>query len=109
MTVRELAWHAGAPTRGVLLALIGAYRVLLSGWLGGQCRFEPTCSRYAEGAIQEHGAVRGSALAAWRVARCNPFGAGGIDPVSPSRRDRSGRSEHPEYDVVVRDDVGASA
>lgn len=83
--VRRLLWVLGAPARGILLALIGVYRVLLSGWLGGQCRFYPTCSRYAEEAIRVHGAVRGTALAAWRIARCGPFTAGGVDRVPPRR------------------------
>lgn len=75
----RLAWVCGAPARLALIAAIRLYRVTLSGWLGGQCRFHPSCSHYAEGAISSRGAVVGSALAAWRVLRCNPFGAGGID------------------------------
>jgi hypothetical protein len=95
MTARDLAWLAGAPARAVLLAGIRVYRATLSGWLGGQCRFSPTCSQYAETAVREHGAVKGFALAAWRVARCNPYGRGGIDPVPPGRRSRA-------YDAVIR-------
>ena len=72
---------AGAPIRLILIGCIKVYRVGLSGWLGGQCRFYPSCSRYAEEAIRVHGAVRGSSMALWRVLRCNPFGAGGIDQV----------------------------
>jgi putative membrane protein insertion efficiency factor len=47
----------------------------------GRCRFEPCCSEYAIGAVRGHGAVRGFALAAWRVLRCNPWGGCGSDPV----------------------------
>jgi len=72
----------GAPARTMLTGLIRVYRVTLSGWLGGQCRYYPTCSQYAEEAINVHGAVKGTGLAVWRVLRCNPFGAGGIDPVA---------------------------
>jgi putative membrane protein insertion efficiency factor len=79
--VRSVLWALGAPLRCTLLALIAAYRVTLSGWLGGQCRFVPSCSQYADEAIRTHGAVRGSALAVWRILRCNPFGRGGIEPV----------------------------
>lgn len=86
-----MLWGLGAPARLLLLGLIGAYRLLLSGWLGGQCRFYPTCSRYAEEAIRVHGALRGSALAAWRVARCGPFTPGGVDHVPPPRRDATPR------------------
>jgi putative membrane protein insertion efficiency factor len=84
-SIRRVTWAAGAPARFVLIGLIRAYRLILAGWLGGQCRFAPTCSHYAEEAIRTHGALRGSALASWRILRCNPFGAGGIDPV-PGRR-----------------------
>jgi len=79
--VRRIAWKAGAPTRVAMLGLIRLYRVTLSGWLGGQCRFYPTCSHYAEDAIRMHGAVRGVVMAAWRIARCGPFTPGGVDHV----------------------------
>jgi uncharacterized protein len=92
---RDVVWTLGTPVRVLLIGLIRAYQATLSGWLGGQCRFSPTCSRYAEQAIRTHGAVRGTALAAWRVARCGPFTKGGVDHVPP-RRSRSR-----EYDVVI--------
>jgi hypothetical protein len=82
---RRLLWAAGAPVRALLLAAIALYRVTLSGWFAGQCRFSPGCSRYAAEAITTHGAVIGSALAIRRVLRCNPFGGGGLDPVPPRR------------------------
>jgi uncharacterized protein len=92
---RDIVWTLGTPVRILLIGLIRLYQVTLSGWLGGQCRFSPTCSRYAEQAIRTHGAVRGTALAAWRIARCGPFTKGGVDHVPPRRsRDR-------EYDVVI--------
>jgi putative membrane protein insertion efficiency factor len=84
--VRNFLWIAGAPARFVLVGLVKAYRATLSGWLGSQCRFYPTCSRYAEDAIRMHGAMRGTLLAAWRIARCGPFTGGGVDHV-PKRRD----------------------
>lgn len=84
---RRLTWIVGAPARTLLLGLIRLYRMTLSGWLGGQCRFYPTCSHYAEDAIRTHGALKGSLLATWRVLRCNPFGKGGIDPVPGSAYD----------------------
>jgi uncharacterized protein len=80
-SVRRIVWWAGAPARAILLGGIALYRLTLSGWLGGQCRFLPTCSRYAEDAIRVHGAIKGSVLAVGRVLRCNPFGRGGLDPV----------------------------
>jgi hypothetical protein len=65
----------------VLLLSIEAYRLTLSPLLGGFCRFQPTCSRYADEAVRRHGAWRGATLAARRVLRCHPFRPGGFDPV----------------------------
>jgi putative membrane protein insertion efficiency factor len=65
----------------LLLALIRAYRYLLSPWWGRSCRFHPTCSEYAAEAIERHGASRGAWLAVRRIARCHPWHAGGFDPV----------------------------
>ena len=95
--IRRAVRTAGAPVRALEIGLIRVYRATLSGWLGGQCRFYPTCSHYAEDAIREYGAVRGTALAAWRILRCNPFGAGGIDRVRPAGA----------YDDVTRHPDGA--
>ena len=77
--VRQWLWWAGAPARLLLIAAIRVYRATLSGALGGQCRFHPSCSEYAEHAIRSVGAARGSALATWRVLRCSPLSAGGVD------------------------------
>jgi putative membrane protein insertion efficiency factor len=68
------------PQRGLML-LVKGYRLLLKPWLGNACRFEPTCSAYALQALERHGAVVGSTLAAGRVLRCNPWCDGGCDPV----------------------------
>lgn len=67
--------------RSVLLALLRVYRYLLAPWIGGSCRYWPTCSEYAREAIEAHGAARGALLAAGRLARCHPYGRGGVDPV----------------------------
>lgn len=67
--------------KAVLIALIKGYRLLLSPWWGRQCRFTPTCSEFAEEAIERHGALQGSWLAMRRVSRCHPWRAGGYDPV----------------------------
>jgi putative membrane protein insertion efficiency factor len=92
---RHLLWAAGGPARAALIAAIRLYRLTLSSALGGQCRFYPSCSHYAEHAIRTHGALRGSAMATWRIARCGPFTAGGVDHVPP-RRARRG-----SYDDVI--------
>lgn len=65
----------------VLLALLAAYRYLLSPMLGRNCRFFPSCSEYATEAVERHGALRGGWLALRRVARCHPWHPGGYDPV----------------------------
>ncbi len=67
--------------RDLLIAVVKAYRLVLSPWLGSACRFEPTCSRYALEALERHGAAAGSYLTLRRLARCHPWCAGGCDPV----------------------------
>jgi putative membrane protein insertion efficiency factor len=67
--------------RTVLLLLVRAYRFFISPMLGDHCRYVPSCSEYALGALDRHGAVKGSWLSVKRVARCHPWHAGGCDPV----------------------------
>jgi putative membrane protein insertion efficiency factor len=67
--------------KSLLLALLRAYQYLLSPWIGGSCRYWPTCSEYSREAIELHGAARGSYMTLARLARCHPYGAGGVDPV----------------------------
>lgn len=69
-----------------LKGFVRVYQVTLSPFIGQHCRFEPTCSHYALQALEAHGALRGSWLAAKRVARCHPFHPGGFDPVQPGQR-----------------------
>ncbi len=64
-----------------LLGLIWLYRLILSPLLSGRCRFEPSCSHYAEEVIKKHGPARGSMLAFKRLLRCNPWGPFGSDPA----------------------------
>lgn len=73
-------WVVGLPATG-LLAAIAAYRLLLAPLFAGSCRFVPSCSAYAREAVARHGALRGSLLAAWRLARCHPLCRGGLDQV----------------------------
>ncbi len=77
--------------RRFLVAIVQGYRLLLSPWLGSQCRFEPTCSAYALQALQQHGAAGGSYLAARRILRCHPWCAGGLDPVPGAGRSAGDR------------------
>jgi len=73
--------------RTLLVAFVKAYRLLLSPWLGNDCRFEPTCSVYSIQALEQHGALAGSYLTLARIARCQPWCDGGHDPV-PERKPR---------------------
>jgi uncharacterized protein len=76
-----------ALPRVIATGAIAIYRAALSPMLhainGPACRFEPSCSQYARDAIAEYGVVRGGAMAIWRIARCNPLGGQGYDPVQP--------------------------
>lgn len=63
--------------------LIRGYQLCLSPFLGGHCRFDPSCSQYAREGIAVHGAAKGSWLALKRILRCHPFCRGGYDPVPP--------------------------
>jgi putative membrane protein insertion efficiency factor len=81
--IHRLLWFAGAPARGVLVGTLLLYRATVGRVATGRCRFHPTCSAYALEAVRTHGAVKGSALAAWRVLRCSPMTTGGLDPVPP--------------------------
>jgi putative membrane protein insertion efficiency factor len=71
--------HVGILSR-VGITAIHAYRLLFA-WLPSSCRYEPTCSRYTEQAIERYGLIRGSVMGARRIARCHPGHPGGYDPV----------------------------
>ena len=76
--------------RALVIAPIVLYRRVLSPVLPRRCKYEPTCSRYAVDAIGEYGILRGVALAAWRLLRCNPWSYGGYDPVEDQHLFRTG-------------------
>jgi putative membrane protein insertion efficiency factor len=68
--------------RITVLALFRLYQMTISkGVPANTCRFYPSCSHYGYQAVYKHGALKGSAMAIWRVLRCNPFNPGGYDPV----------------------------
>ncbi|MFI7586016.1 membrane protein insertion efficiency factor YidD [Spongisporangium articulatum] len=81
--------------RLVIVGLLHVYRAVVSPWYGPTCRFYPSCSEYALIAVGRHGVFKGTALAVWRLLRCNPWNLGGVDLVPPVRA--RGR-EHLEAD-----------
>jgi uncharacterized protein len=69
-----------APVRAVAIAPIRLYQLVVSPWLpASTCKFHPSCSEYAVLAIRKHGVVRGLPRAGWRLLRCHPWAAGGVD------------------------------
>ncbi len=71
-----------------LIILVRTYRLAISPWLGFNCRYDPTCSRYAIEALRTHGVFRGSALAVRRIGRCHPWGGSGYDPIPDHEEDK---------------------
>lgn len=69
------------PLRAIAIAPIVAYQLLISPFLGNNCRFYPSCSQYAKEAVLKHGVLRGVMLAVRRIVRCNPWNPGGVDTV----------------------------
>ena len=84
----------------ILIGLVRFYQAAISPWLPAACRYTPTCSAFAIDALREHGALRGSWLAARRVGRCHPWGGFGYDPVPP--RTDSARNERSTGEVTTR-------
>jgi len=78
---RAVGGAAKSLSAWVLLALLRLYMLLLAPFVGGACKFYPSCSNYAYEAVSRHGARRGSILAIKRLLRCRPFTQGGFDPV----------------------------
>jgi putative membrane protein insertion efficiency factor len=79
------------PLDRLVLAPVALYRRLVSPALPRRCKYEPTCSAYAVQAVRRYGILRGLVLAAWRLARCNPWSHGGYDPVTAQRLFKTGR------------------
>ena len=79
--------------QALIIALITLYRYTLAAFLGGRCRYEPSCSQYGLIAVRHHGALRGVAMTLSRIGRCHPWGGAGHDPVP-------GASGEPAYGVA---------
>ena len=80
--------------RNLVLAFLAGYRKVISPLYGDVCAYYPSCSAYAVGAVQQHGAVRGTLLSAWRILRCNPWTRGGVDDVRPHEHFRHDLTAH---------------
>ncbi|MCM3778647.1 membrane protein insertion efficiency factor YidD [Microbacterium hydrocarbonoxydans] len=80
--------------RNLVLGFLAGYRKVISPLYGDVCAYYPSCSAYAVGAVQQHGAVKGALLSAWRILRCNPWTRGGVDDVRPH--------EHFRHDLTAR-------
>lgn len=78
----KLSWSPG----GILIRLIRFYQKGISPLKKPCCKYIPTCSNYALEAIRRFGALKGGALALWRILRCNPFSSGGYDPVPEKKK-----------------------
>ncbi len=88
----------------LLISLITFYKRKISSKTRACCRFRPTCSTYAIGAIEKHGAFLGSIMALARLFRCNPFFRGGYDPVPDRFTLRSGVGRVTEPSVCEKCD-----
>ena len=76
---KKVSWRS--LTIWLPVKLIRLYQILLSPYMGKQCRYTPTCSNYALEALRKHGLLRGTWLALKRILRCAPWGGSGYDPV----------------------------
>lgn len=69
------------------LATLNLYKLAISPYLPSTCIYQPTCSEYTAEAIEIHGVIKGTWLGIKRIARCNPFTTGGLDPVPATNED----------------------
>lgn len=93
---RGLGWLSRAAG-GALVGLVRAYQAVVSPWFAPTCRYYPSCSAYAVTALRMHGPIKGLLAAGWRLLRCNPWSAGGVDHVPeqwPRRRAVSENTRH---------------
>jgi len=90
---RDLVRSIPLVPRNLVLGFLAGYRKVISPMYGDVCAYYPSCSAYAVGAVQQHGALRGTLLSAWRILRCNPWSHGGVDDVRPH--------EHFRYDLTA--------
>jgi putative membrane protein insertion efficiency factor len=82
MTVDRALQKLITAQRKAVICLVRCYQTTLSGLVGRQCRFTPTCSEYFIEAVETQGVFRGGLKGLWRIVRCNPWGKSGYDPVN---------------------------
>jgi len=99
--LRRILGAVNAGINAVFIGLIRVYQYTLSPMLGQRCKYYPSCSNYAIGALREHGPIKGIGLATWRILRCNPFSNGGYDPVPPRHHHHCGH-DHTHENVSAR-------
>ena len=86
--MKNAVLFAALIPRNAGVLLIRGYRAAISPLYGDVCRYYPSCSAYGLGSVQQRGLVVGSGLTAWRILRCNPWSAGGIDDVRAAKHSR---------------------
>ncbi len=67
-------------SKSIILFMLKAYKLMISPYLGNNCKYYPTCSAYMAQAVEKYGVLRGLVKGAYRILRCNPFSKGGYDP-----------------------------
>ena len=87
----------------LMIALVKFYRKFISPLKPPCCRFTPTCSAYAIEAFTKRGFFVGFGLTVWRILRCNPFCAGGYDPVPPKKIPKYRRDPRDGADMLPHD------
>lgn len=80
-SVKQGFQAVAAVPRWIMVGVIKVYQWTISPLLGPRCKYYPSCSNYGLEAVRRHGAIKGFALATWRVLRCNPWSHGGVDDV----------------------------
>ena len=80
--------------RAIAIALIRLYQRVVSPIIPQRCKYYPTCSEYAAGAVRQYGILRGLVLAGWRLLRCNPLSNGGFDYVEDQKLFRTRAPAH---------------
>ena len=88
--------------RKILILIIRAYQYLLSPLMGPSCRFYPSCSCYAQEALERYGVIKGSWLALRRLLRCHPWHPGGVDPVPEQDIQNNTHSQSNNHKCAVK-------